>query len=573
MATTLVFALIFFPICWLYGWLAVKLIEKIFGIESQEIDPLLYMLAGLILLTSLGAFFTLFLALNWQAIGLIILGAVAILMVGSRRRILVYPWQLIDTRSLAWPVWVLLGVVFVSILVNAVKLPANPDTALYHAQTIHWIEAYRVVPGLGNLQSRFAYNSDWLVLNALFSFAFIGLGSLHLVAAMLYFVVCADFLRGVANWFRGNFSLANCFRVICLPLTFYLVGAQVSSPGTDVPVILIAWCLAAAWLERPHTHRASLTTPDLVIVASSVFLVTLKLSAAPLILLSVLVLWGKKINWGDLFILAAMAGFILLPWMMRSLILSGYLVFPVSFPNIFTFDWKIPPADVAEASKIIRAWARIDGGNVDVVAALPVQGWAKYWFFDHSANQQVVLALAGVSPLGVAITWLWKRIRRISLSGEEKRLLGMYSVALAGAIFWLFSAPDLRFGYTYVILLIGLPAAYLLSWLAKLPGGWLAFLRYGLVALLVIYQVFFLVRSLDLSDLAGTLVLPTDYRELPSEPCSLENGTILCAAEISYTDCWYNPFPCIPKPVSGVYLRGDNWQDGFTVNPPDKAGP
>ena len=33
------------------------------------------------------------------------------------------------------------------------------DTALYHAQSIHWLESYRIIPGLGNLHSRLAYNS------------------------------------------------------------------------------------------------------------------------------------------------------------------------------------------------------------------------------------------------------------------------------------------------------------------------------------------------------------------------------------------------------------------------------
>ena len=41
------------------------------------------------------------------------------------------------------------------------------DTGLYHAQAIRWIEEYGVVCGLGNLHSRFAYNSAAFALCAL----------------------------------------------------------------------------------------------------------------------------------------------------------------------------------------------------------------------------------------------------------------------------------------------------------------------------------------------------------------------------------------------------------------------
>ena len=67
------------------------------------------------------------------------------------------------------------------------------DTGLYHAQSIRWIEEYGVVPGLGNLHTRLAYNSASFCLSALYSFAFLGGQSYHCVAGFLAFllaVVC-----------------------------------------------------------------------------------------------------------------------------------------------------------------------------------------------------------------------------------------------------------------------------------------------------------------------------------------------------------------------------------------------
>lgn len=51
------------------------------------------------------------------------------------------------------------------------------DTGLYHAQAIRWIEEYGVVPGLGNLHSRFAYNSAAFPLCAIYGMRWMAGGS------------------------------------------------------------------------------------------------------------------------------------------------------------------------------------------------------------------------------------------------------------------------------------------------------------------------------------------------------------------------------------------------------------
>lgn len=71
------------------------------------------------------------------------------------------------------------------------------DTGLYHAQAIRWIEEYGVVPGLGNLHSRFAYNSSALCLCALYSLKWLFSEPLHVVQgffALLVAVQCAPLL-------------------------------------------------------------------------------------------------------------------------------------------------------------------------------------------------------------------------------------------------------------------------------------------------------------------------------------------------------------------------------------------
>lgn len=68
--------------------------------------------------------------------------------------------------------------------------PMHYDTGLYHAQAIHWIEDYGVVPGLGNLHNRLAYNSAFMPFQALYSLKWHFGRSLHSLNGFL----CCFFL-------------------------------------------------------------------------------------------------------------------------------------------------------------------------------------------------------------------------------------------------------------------------------------------------------------------------------------------------------------------------------------------
>ena len=69
------------------------------------------------------------------------------------------------------------------------------DTDLYHAQSIHWIEKYGAVRGLGNLHTRLGYNSAAFPLTALFSFSFLGGQSYHAVSGYLALMLALESFR------------------------------------------------------------------------------------------------------------------------------------------------------------------------------------------------------------------------------------------------------------------------------------------------------------------------------------------------------------------------------------------
>lgn len=254
---------------------------------------------------------------------------------------------------------------------------------------------------------------------------------------------------------------------------------------------------------------------------------------------------------------------ILLPWIVRNIILSGYLIYPLPGIDWFNFDWKIPQEIARTEVLTIQAWARDPGAAMDEVLARPFSTWLQLWFIEKTANQKLIVLGAAVSPvifaLGLTAGHQAKKL------GQERsgNLVSGFLTVLLGAAYWLFTAPDIRFGYGFLLALIGMAG---LPWvgLMNVPSWLFAkIFRSILMVGLIAYQLFFLVRSLDAKTINQRLALPLDYPQLPSEPCPVSEAQVWCAAPEAWTQCWYEPFPCIPAPNDWAEMRGENWDDGF----------
>jgi hypothetical protein len=189
--------------------------------------------------------------------------------------------------------------------------------------------------------------------------------------------------------------------------------------------------------------------------------------------------------------------------------------------------------------------------------AMPFGQWFPQWLADQTLNRQLVFFAALSSPL-CAVAGLLARL-------PARRYWFGWLVFYLGVLFWLFSAPDFRFGYGF---LIGTILLALAPWFAAgLERTAFAPARLsGLAALFVLaYLGFALATSFEPATLADRLLLPADYDRVPTQACVLANGSVLCAK--AYNACSYHAFPCVPGPRPWVELRGSTFRDGFRALP------
>jgi hypothetical protein len=552
-----------------YGWAMQMLISKWFKEPEESANLAVVWLLGLLTLTTLASVFSFFISINLLAHALLLAGAVIITFIWSRTHHGAIARWFQSAKAIHGLAWLLLGFAVLTTLEIATRVPSNPDTGLYHAQAIHWIENYPVVPGLGNLHSRLAFNSSWLVTNALFSFIFLGGQSFHLVASVLFLVVLFYSGSAASQLLKNGLKFSSLFKVFLLPVAFYVLASEVSSPGTDLPVTLIIWVVLAEWLTMLENNHKPSHTCAVVLFMITIYAVTIKLSSAPLVLVGVWLVFASDVKRqvNSLLKCAALGLMVALPWLGRNIIVSGYLIYPFPSIDLFKVDWKIPIAQAFDDQMAIQSWGKIPGHDIGVVAKMPLMQWFREWWANLTTFRRWVLEDIIVMPFILALYGVVSRtFQRASLKFITP-LWPVYLVTYTGVAFWFFGSPDFRFGYGFLMAALFLsisPWFILLRNLFSLSDTTLASL---LLVILIGFQAFTLYKSVEWRTLPSRLILPADYKSLPTAPCQLANAIVLQPDKDSWSECWYNAFPCTPKCNSNVTLRGTSWGDGFRYPP------
>lgn len=487
---------------------------------------------------------------------------------------------------------------------------AHYDTGLYHAQAIHWIESFGVVKGLGNLHVRLAYNSAAFPLCALYSFSFLKGQSFHTVSGFFCLVLafqCLE-LRDIAR--RRALLVSDVARLVAL-LYLYSVYDEMISPASDYFVTVLVFYIVIAYLDLSVKKERSYA-PYAFLFLLSVYALTIKLSAGMMVWVAVkpaVMLFrerGRK-AWKVLAALFLLAGLVAVPFLLRNVLLSGWLIYPFAGLDLFAVDWKIPKGELLYDAKEIAAYGR--GYHSASMADGPFLLWVRDWF----RQQTVSLRLLWVADLcGLLLTvpalckWLIL-LRREKVFGKKKlRPHGIFplnarwqtgyadfllieAVLYASFLFWFLTAPLLRYGYAYVYL----PAALMVCWLwiwfrllftkrEKTAGGREAEDRGGcglpresglkignrilifLVAVLLLYKSGRLFLSEAKKFQLSYLVCQEDYERFRMQPFYLDG--IRFYRPVEGDRAGYSPFPSAPA-LPRAKLRGPSIREGFRSDP------
>lgn len=461
----------------------------------------------------------------------------------------------------------LLFIYFVLLLFAAQAYPKVSDTGLYHAQFIQWITNYKIIPGLGNLHGRFAFNNQSFLLEALFSFSFLKLRFFHLVNSYLLLILSFSLIFSIHRIIYSN-RIRSILYVGLLVLfqLFYLISA--SSPTPDIFSTVGIWFVVMIYLER-ITSKNNNKFYWVILVFTSFFLITVKLSTLPIVLIVFLYLLEPDSTLKrKIFLIISLGMIVYIPFFIRNYIISGYLVYPYPFIDLFNPDWKIPVPYVHEMKSVISTHAQVGDWQIRTFSE-----WLPIWFSNLSAGFKILSVFILLSPiLTLTMIILSKSIRNFFQS--EFRILIICFLAI---IFWFFSSPNYRFIYAFLFIYLLITGMILLHYLfcelrlfSFLNRYWEKFLKLYfeklIYALIVLFPFVFLLKC-DFSEIKKSIIYPVEYKEVTLKTVSVNNFEVKIPIDSTY--CWNATIPCSLVQnnigITNIELRGKGLKDGFRV--------
>lgn len=553
----------------LAGVAAGAFVRKILGYQIKDIGCI--MALGLMAATVYAQMFSLFYKVG-AAANAVLAAACLVTAVAGRHQIAGLVSDAWKKKGIVWKLAVVLSVIVWCFCTSRGYM--HYDSDLYHAQSIRWIEEYGIVRGLGNIHVRFAYNSSFFALSALYSMKFLTGRSLHTVNGLMALLLWIQVLP-LFDWHKSRQKKTLVTDFARLGAFYYLtvIYSDVVAPASDYAIMCVVFFIVIRWLallERGEDRPA----PYALLCVAGVYAVTLKLTAGLILLLlakpvSMLV---RQKKWRDIGIYLVLGLLTAAPWLARTVLLSGYLLYPFPALDLFDVDWKMSAAAAALDAAEIKTWGR--GLDNAALVDLPITQWFGRWFQGSLPGTGKILVAADIACLLVLVVLLIRllfradRVERL----QREQLLVLATVAVSYG-FWQFSAPLLRYGYAYVLLVIMITGGILCDIVIKYFDKWQKkdMIRRIAVLGVLVLLAFSAVKLVSLvryccSELhrggagAGTYVWQQDYGHYALESYVVDGVPFYYPVSGDRTG--YDSFPSVPRRQE-IRFRGDSVKEGF----------
>ncbi|RAJ95504.1 hypothetical protein LX87_03251 [Larkinella arboricola] len=422
---------------------ACQLIDETGPVRGSEL-----ILAGLSLLVGVLQIASFFVPTNFY-LSAIWLGGALVIAGLYRSGMTAYVRQFWEKQKQIPVFWLL----FLAIVLYSTLSPDHFDSGIYHLPSIRWNERFPVIPGLGNLHGRLAFNSSFFVVSAAWGLTDLVGQTLYPLNGAIFLLVCWRLM----SWKQTQYPVLS---LLLLLLVLYYLTRHVFSPTPDLPATLLPMTMMLMWLDQKPGFGFQLVVMVLLIALC----VTIKLATIPIVLALIPIGWAVRpyLTVSRVALVLSIGLAFAVPWVLRNIILSGYLIYPFPGLDLFSFDWKIPIERTHHERDYVEFWAkfRIHEAYMNVnYLKMSFAKWVPMWW-ERQGNffNRPIWVVAVLSPL-VMLSHLLAPKRRVAFNV----LLMPYLVTLAGFLFWFLSAPDFRFGYAFIWL------TALIPWLPILP--------------------------------------------------------------------------------------------------------
>lgn len=414
------------------------------GLEAGRWNPIHYLLAGIVILTVYAQIVSLFTAVTY--VYAFLASGVALLLLFVFRKSV---WKEIKdiVQNIRWYEWILFLIFTIFVMFLTSLHPKQYDNYLYQAQMLRYYEEYGYIKGMANISTRLGFNNSIYALMALYSFKGIYGFSLHTVnsALCLFFGIFA--IHGICSVKKTKAYVSAGLKALILAYVFYN-AELLNCIGTDVSAGLFGFLIMILFAEAIEKQEKDSFAYGMLALYI-VFTATIKVSMG---MLGILVLYPayrmlKGGEWKRMAVFISAGLFILLPWLVRNVLISGWLLYPLPALDLFDVKWKLPYETVVYEEALVKGWARIQTSKVFDTMEMAFREWFPMWFRALPLRYRLLLYLNGAACIYEILQTASALIqKKLQISG----FMLLKLTAFAGIVYWLLSAPDIRFGWCYL---------------------------------------------------------------------------------------------------------------------------
>lgn len=431
------------------------------------------------------------------------------------------------------------------------------DTGLYHAQSIRWIEEYGILRGLGNIHTRLAYNSAAFPFTALYSFSFLNKGSFHVTAGFCALLLAWECMGLIKN-IKARCLTVSAFARFMSIYYLLMIFDEMISPASDYYMVCLAFILVIRWIDKCEAENEDTASYAMLAIFAG-FILTIKLSGALLVLFALkpLVEYIRKKEYLHIWECVIAGITVIVPYLIRNIILSGWLLYPSTALGIFNVDWRIPEAIAVSDYKEIQVYGR---GFTDISKYDDgIRVWFGGWFSSQSVIDRLFIIAAIVGVIYFVVKWLYYGF--IVFKGKRKTFpseLFYEGILCICFVFWLMTSPLMRYGCLYVYLTAGVIWSRCLLDIVNSKTA----LRiiYVALALFGLYKVFMFGKEVITSFRTDTFIIQQDYDIFETKTYDMDGITFYAPTEGDRVG--YDAFPSTPWEVDAE-LRGQDIYSGF----------
>lgn len=546
-------------ICFSFGYAVNVVCAKSLGIKFEGI--LINFVLGFAISTVLAEYLSLF--INIGKVAVIVLAILAVLLdivglcVGTKFEA--------DGHLFVLLIPLVLFTLYFSVMTLTTEGQAG-DTYLYHAQAVRWLDDYGCVKGIANLNTRLGFNNASFAFHAIGTFNEIFDTRMHCTLGfllLLYSVYLVE--KTIVDVRKGKYTNV-LFYICCL---FYAIkNAEVGSTYlTDYPANIMAAIILIEWIATFDDRDEEKIYKQSVISILCVFLATLKFSLCLLALLAVVPgIWlVKHHEWKKIASFVVMGLLVLLPFLIRNMMISGWLLYPFAGIDIFNVTWKVPRSLVEYEAYWVYSWGRLPGENTILTMESGVFAWVPAWISHLSVVQKGEVFLATFSSVAIIICFIKDRIQKnnfTSIIGQYELVLGIVVVNL---IYWFVSAPDVRFVSALLVFVIFIwPMVWIEKKNVQLSSIVIIFLIAELGCSTPIVQTVIYLDSIDNLKHLVTMNQTWQYNNSGAFEYNISGRTIFETRGMLPA---YHELPCVTgeSRIEDIYFLGDNIRDGFAM--------